>query len=240
MEYNWNPWHGCNKISAGCLNCYVYRRDNSFDKDSSIVSKNADFTLPIKKNKKGIYKIPANSFVYTCFTSDFFLDKADSWRIDAWKMIKERSDLTFLIITKRIDRFNINLPSDWGNGYDNVIICVTCENQDRADYRLKILEKLPIKHKMIICEPLLEEVDLSSYLNSAIEGVVVGGESGNNARICNYDWVLKIKNDCSFHNIPFKFKQTGAYFIKNNKVYRILRKYQHSQAKKANIDTWKY
>lgn len=238
QEYNWNPWHGCTKLSPGCLNCYVYRQDEMINKDSKIVSKNKDFDLPIRKTRKKEYKIPENSLIYTCFTSDFFLDKADDFRLDAWNMIKERKDCYFLIITKRIDRFNVNLMEDFENNNENIIICTTVENQAMADYRLPIFLKLPIKHKIIICEPLLEKIDLSKYLNSSIEGVFVGGESGNNARICSYSWVLDIKRQCDLKNISFKFHQTGAYFEKNGKVYRIIRKYQHSQARKANIDTW--
>ena len=34
MNLTWNPWHGCKKISAGCLNCYVYRTDSKYEKDS--------------------------------------------------------------------------------------------------------------------------------------------------------------------------------------------------------------
>lgn len=232
----WNLWHGCHKLSAGCKNCYVYRQDKKYDKDSSIVSKTSNFEVPIKKNRKKEYKIPSGEMVYTCFTSDFFLEDADSWRTEAWNMIKSRSDLYFLIITKRIDRFHVNLPSDWDDGYQNVCICCTVENQERADYRLPIYLKLPIKHKFIICEPLLERINLQPYLTSDIEQVIVGGESGNEARICNYDWILDIRQQCIEQGISFHFKQTGAKFMKDGKLYRIARGYQHSQAHKARID----
>ena len=46
--FMWNPWHGCHKISPGCKNCYVYRQDFNFKKDSSVVTKNADFDLPLR------------------------------------------------------------------------------------------------------------------------------------------------------------------------------------------------
>ena len=129
----WNLWHGCHKISSGCKNCYVYRQDIQYNRDSSIVVKTSKFNLPIKKDRNGKYKIKPGEIVYTCFTSDFFLEDADDWRIDAWDMIRTRKDLYFLIITKRIGRFHVNLPSDWGDGYDNVCICCTTENQERAD-----------------------------------------------------------------------------------------------------------
>ena len=70
----WNPWHGCKKISPGCYNCYVYRRDAEFGKDSSIVTKTAMFDLPLKRNRKKEYKLqPESEPVYTCMTSDFFI-----------------------------------------------------------------------------------------------------------------------------------------------------------------------
>ncbi len=232
----WNPWHGCHKISPGCKNCYVYRQDFKFEKDSSIVTKNKDFNLPVRKKRNGEYKISSGEIIYTCFTSDFFLEDADDWRIDAWKIIKERKDLKFFIITKRIDRFFVNLPLDWGSGYENVIISCTVENQNRADYRLPIFLKLPIRHKLIAVSPLLEYIDLSKYLNKNIEEVVVGGESGVNARVCDYEWVLKIREQCVKAKIPFWFHQTGMYLKKDNKIYKIDRKYQHEQAKKADIN----
>ncbi len=232
----WNPWHGCHKISTGCQNCYVYRMDALFDRDASIVNKTANFNLPIKKTRNGEYKLAPGETIYTCFSSDFFLAQADDWRIEAWKMIRLRSDLHFFIITKRIDRFHVNLPSDWHDGYEHVTICSTCENQDRTNYRLPIFLELPIKHKAIICEPLLEKIDLSPWLSSSIETVTVGGESGSNARICNYNWILDIRRQCIQKNIPFHFKQTGAKFVKDGRLYRIKRELQHQQAKKADID----
>lgn len=232
----WNPWHGCHKISPGCLHCYVYRIDAKHGRDSSLVTKTKDFDLPLKKKRNKEYKIPLGDLVYTCFSSDFFLEDADEWRTDVWNMIRIRNDLHFFIITKRIDRFDSCLPDDWGDGYENVTICCTVENQDRADYRLPIYLKAPIKHKIIVCEPLLEQINLSAYLETNIEEVVVGGESGNDARVCNYDWVLDIRRQCMEKQIPFYFKQTGARFVKNGRLYIVQRKFQHSQAKKAGID----
>ena len=132
----WNPWHGCHKISAGCQNCYVYRIDAIYGRDPTVVGKTADFDLPVRKGRGGHYRLLPGERVYTCFSSDFFLDEADEWRVDAWRMIRERIDLDFFIVTKRIDRFRVNLPADWGDGYENVTVCSTCENQDRAAHRL--------------------------------------------------------------------------------------------------------
>ncbi len=236
MSVTWNPWHGCKKISPGCVHCYVYRIDSRHDKDSSVVKKTLSFNLPIKKKRNGDYKVVPGEEVYTCFSSDFFLDEADQWRYEVWRMIKERSDCNFFFITKRIDRFNSCLPEDWGEGYDNVSIGTTVENQDRADYRLPIFRNLPIKHKTIICEPLLEKIDFGEYLDDWVDGVVVGGESGSDARICDYEWVLDIRRQCMLKRVAFHFKQTGARFRKEGRLYLVNRKFQHSQARKAGID----
>lgn len=231
----WNPWHGCKKISPGCANCYVYRRDESIGKDAGIVSKTGDFALPLKRNRRKEYKLsPADGVVYTCMTSDFFLDAADEWRPECWDMIRLRRDLDFYIITKRIDRFEECIPPDWGSGWDNVTICCTCENRDRADFRLPIFLDLPIKHREIISEPMLEEIDIKKYLETGkIDRVTCGGESGANARPCDFKWIQKVRLDCIRCGVPFYFKQTGAVFIKDGKTYHIERRDQLSQAKRS-------
>lgn len=234
---NWNPWHGCHKISEGCRHCYVYRSDSHRDRDASEVTKNGNFGLPIKKDRHGSYKLqPEQGTVYTCFTSDFLLEDADKWRQDAWEMMRLRSDLHFLFITKRIHRLEECLPPDWNDGYENVTICCTVENQDRTDFRLPIFLNAPIRHKEIICSPLLEAINLGPYLTESIEGVTVGGESGPGARLCDYNWVLQIRDACHKAGVPFHFQQTGANFRKDGRVYRIPRKQQHRQARLAGIE----
>ncbi|GHT36733.1 hypothetical protein FACS189435_0300 [Bacteroidia bacterium] len=235
-SYMWNLWHGCHKLSAGCKHCYVYRGDLKRGLDSTVVTQTKNFDLPVRKKRNGEYKIPPGVTLYTCFTSDFFVEDADQWREEVWQMMRMRSDVNFFMITKRIDRLAITLPNDWGDGYDNVTICCTVENQDRADYRLPIYATAPIKHKVIICEPLLGRIDLRPYLGSWVEQVVVGGESGNEARICDFSWVMEIHDLCLENNISFWFKQTGAKFVKDGRLYSIKRQFQHSQARKASIN----
>ena len=238
MSASWNPWHGCTKISAGCKYCYVYRQDEMYGADTSSreVRKTANFSLPVKLKRDKSYKIESGKLVYTCFTSDFFVVGADEWRAEAWAMIREREDLDFFIFTKRIDRFKVGLPADWGNGYKNVIIGCTVENQEMADYRLPIFKELPIRHKVIIAAPLLENLVLSPYLDDTIEEVAASGESGNDARICDYEWILDIRKQCIEKDIPFCFHQTGAKLLKDGKLYRIKRYYQIAQAWKAGIN----
>ena len=233
----WNLWHGCHKLSAGLKHCYVYRGDARREVDSSVVVRTKNFDLPLRKKRNGEFKIPPGTFVYTCFTSDFFVEDADKWRAEAWEMIRCRSDLHFMMITKRIDRFSDCLPDDWGDGYDNVTICCTVENQTCADYRLPIYRRAPIKHKIIICEPLLERIDLSTYaVGEWIEQIVAGGESGYEARPCDFEWVMDLRRICVENKVDFWFKQTGSKFVKDGKTYNVKRQFQHSQARKAGIN----
>lgn len=235
----WNPWHGCIKYSEGCKNCYVYRIDRLAGRQSDIVHRNSDFDMPLRRKRNGDYKMKSGDTVYTCLSSDFFLEDADVWRREAWEIIAARPDLNFVIITKRIRRFYEQLPDDWGSGYDHVTIACTCENQVRADERLPIFLELPIKHKTIICEPLLERIDLLPYLKGGgIESVIAGGESGDflEARPCDFDWILCIRDACIMTGASFTFKQTGSKFVKDQKIYQIERKDQHIQAKRAKIN----
>ena len=133
----------------------------------------------------------------------------------------------------KIPRFFVSLPEDWGTGYENVHISCTCESQYTADRRLPVFLKLPVRHKSITHEPMLQRINIRPYLEkygNEIESVSCGGESGPEARPCDYAWVLDTMLQCVEYNVSFFFHQTGANFIKEGIRYRIDRKYQHSQA----------
>ena len=174
-----------------------------------------------------------------CFTSDFLIEEADEWREEIWNIIRERSDCRFYFFTKRIERLARCLPSDWGNGYDNVGIGCTVENQDRADYRMPVFLSLPIRHRMVIVAPMIERVDLRKYLDPAlVEEVSVGGESGKYARPLDFNWVVALREQCLDAGVRFTFHQTGSYLIKDGRQYHIPREHQHSQAKKSGLNSY--
>ena len=230
----WNPWRGCIKCSEGCLHCYIHKGDYKRGINTSEIVKTEDFYKPIEKLKNGNYKMKSG-LVYLCFQSDFLIKEADKWRNECFKMIKERQDCTFLFLTKRIERFKEIIPDDWNDGYDNVIVCCTIENQKNADYKLSIFKDLPIKHKCITMQPLLEKVNIEKYLDD-IELVLVGGEQDYNARVLDYDWVLDIRKQCIKHNVNFEFRQSGTYTIKDGKTYEIETYNLTKQARLANIN----
>ncbi len=216
------------------MHCYIHKGDLKRNRKTDEIVKTKDFTKPIEKLKNGNYKMKSG-IVYVCFSTDFLIAEADEWRKECFEMIKERTDCTFLFLTKRIDRFMKCIPDDWGDGYDNVVVCCTVENQKNADKKLSIFKDLPIKHKCITAQPLLERIDIEKYLDD-IELVVVGGESDKNARVFHYDWALDIREQCRRRNVSFEFRQCGTYTIKDGKQYIMQTKDLCKQAKLANID----
>lgn len=231
----WNPWRGCHRHSEGCKYCYIHKGDQKRGIDTNKVVKTDNFCAPVAKNKSGAYKNKSGQTVYLCFSTDFLLEDADEWRPECWRMIRERPDLHFLFLTKRIERFMDCIPEDWGSGYDNVTVGCTVENQDRADYRLSVFKELPIKHKNIICQPLIEKIDLSACLDN-VELVIVGGESDRNARPLDYEWVLAIREQCIARGVHFEFRQCGTHFIKDGRNYTLSTRDLCGQARKADIN----
>ena len=111
----------------------MYFLDAARGMDGSRVFKvQNNFDYPLAKDKSGNYKIKSGERIRMCMTSDFFLPQADEWRGDAWRVIKQRPDVVFFLLTKRPERVADCLPADWGDGRENVFFNVTCENQARG------------------------------------------------------------------------------------------------------------
>lgn len=231
----WAPWRGCRRFSEGCKYCYIHKGDARRGVETGNIVTTPGFAAPVARKKNGEYKIPSGKLVYLCFASDFLIEDADEWRVDCWRMMRERPDLTFLFLTKRIERMGDCLPPDWGEGYDNVIVGCTVENQRRADERLKIFLELPLRHRDIICQPMLERMDISKYLDG-VELVVAGGESDKNARPLDYDWILDLRRQCVEKRVAFEFRQCGTHFIKDGREYTLNVRQLMSQARKADIN----
>lgn len=140
----------------------------------------------------------------------------------------------FTFLTKRPERLIVCLPADWEDGYENVTIGCTIENQSRADFRLPIFLSVPMIHRCLMVEPMLGPMEISQYLASGlIDYVSAGGESGQNVRPLDFDWIKSLYIQCLENGVDFHFHQTGANFIKVGRHYDIPRRFQHSQAEKA-------
>ena len=233
MHDIWRPWHGCTKISEGCAHCYMYFLDKIHgNQDGSKIYKTKNMRYPLMRNKDGTYKIKSGEQIRVCMSSDFFLPEADEWREEAWDIMRIRKDVIFFILTKRAERIEKNLPRDWGEGWENVFLNVTCENQKRADERIPILLSIPAKHKGIMCAPFIGPVSIAKYLQQGLlEQVIVGGENYDGARPCHFTWVQNLRAECVQYQVKFCFIETGTKFIKDGKTYTL--KDKNLQAKMA-------
>lgn len=231
MHDIWNPWHGCVKKSEGCQNCYMYFLDKVRHHNGARIYKvQNNFDYPLQKDKFGNYKIKSGEQLRVCMTSDFFLEEADIWRADAWKIIKQRADVSFFLLTKRPERVERCLPPDWGSGWENVFFNVSCENQARADERIPLLFSLPFKHKGIMVAPFVGAVSIREYLKQGIiEQVVCGGENYDGSRPLEYNWVRNLYQECVDADVTFCFIETGTNFIKDGKMYHLPSKRVQSQ-----------
>lgn len=201
----------------------MFYLDGLRDKDGGeIYRTKAGFRYPLSRNRDGEYRVQSGEMLRVCMTSDFFLEEADLWRNEAWDIIKRRSDVKFFLLTKRPERVEKCLPYDWGDGWENVMLNVTCENQKRADERIPILLSLPFKHKGIMCAPFIGPVSIKEYLPSGqIEQVLCDGENYGGSRPCHYDWVKALHDECAEYNVTFVFCSTGQRFVKDGKEYNL-------------------
>lgn len=226
MHDTWNPWHGCTKISEGCQHCYMFSLDAQRGLNGALIRRSeSQRRMPLARDRRGHYKIQSGERIRVCMNSDFFLEEADVWRDEAWDVMRRRRDVIFFLLTKRPQRVKACLPSDWGAGWENIMLNVTAENQQRAEERLPLLLDLPFSHKGVMCAPLLGPVNLSRWLDSGqLEQVLCGGENYEGARPCDYKWVKSLSEQCRKAQVTFSFLETGAVFIKDGRRYALAKK----------------
>ena len=216
----WNPWHGCHKISPGCQNCYMYYLDNYRGRPewSDKIFRTGKFKRPLSRFRNREYKIKSGQRIRVNMTSDTFIEEAASWMPEFWEIIAKRPDVIFWILTKRPERIIQSLPPDWNNGYENVALNITTENQAMFDIRWPIFEQVPAKHKGICCAPLLGPIDITPALASGqIDEVSAGGENYDNPRPCDFNWIASLSQQCAAYRKNFCWYESGTRFVYKNR-----------------------
>lgn len=205
-EMTWNPVTGCTKVSQGCKHCYaermakrlramgVQRYDRGFD-----VTLHSDLVdLP------RFWRKPRKIFVNSM--SDLFHEDVPLEFIQQiFATMNACSQHTFQILTKRSGRLvSIARVLPWP---PNVWMGVSVENSDVMD-RVRDLAQVPAAVRFLSCEPLIGA--LAHLPLEGIHWVIVGGESGPQARPMRKQWVESIFAQCRRANVLFFFKQWGG------------------------------
>lgn len=213
-DATWNVARGCTKVDEDCKFCYMYR--DSFNgtryNPREVVRTKTVFNMPLKLKEP--------SKIFTSSLTDFFHEDIDSYRHEAWDIIRKCPQHTFQILTKRPERIDACLPDDWGDGYDNVWLG-TSIGSNKGMARLYPLLRVYAKIHFVSFEPLWENIDMNLDIGDLIniDWAIIGGESGHDTgkyryRPCQIEWMEEIATAIkSVGNYVF-VKQMGTHLAK--------------------------
>ncbi len=207
-EATWNPVTGCIKVSAGCKHCYAETMakrlqaigmsgyENGFE-----VSLLPDrLEQPLLRRRPTIYFVNSMSDLFHPQVTFKFIDRV-------FDVIAGTQRHVYQILTKRPERMRryfLKRPVP-----PNVWLGVTVENKKHGVPRVAVLKEIAAGVRFLSAEPLLE--DLGRLDLSGIHWVIVGGESGKQARPMQPDWANSIRKQCRAQDVAFFFKQWGAW-----------------------------
>ncbi len=205
-EVTWNPVTGCDKLSAGCKNCYAERMAKRLYAMGSARYKNK-FKVTLHWDLVDLprtWKHPRVVFVNSM--SDLFHPKVPLEFIRAvFETMAATPHITYQILTKRSERLRkVAGALPWA---PNIWMGVSIEDK-RVNHRLIDLKYVPASVRFLSLEPLigpLDDLDLEG-----IDWVIVGGESGPKARPMKKEWVESIHEQCDAVGTEFFFKQWGG------------------------------
>ena len=165
-------------------------------------------------------KLKEPSKIFTCSLTDFFHKGCDSFRGEAWDIIRKCPQHQFQILTKRPERIEQCLPKDWGQGYENVWLG-TSVGSEKGMHRIERLARIPAKIRFISFEPLHEKIDLNSHRRTLLKcnWAIIGGESGHDTgtyryRPCKVEWVESLTEFLQGVGISVFIKQLGTHLSK--------------------------
>lgn len=206
-DVTWEPFQGCSPVSEGCANCYPVMMFKMRK-----VQRVADhtFNLPLRKYN-GKWSVKPGSIVFVCSRSDLFYEKApDKWRFEVFDIMAQRPDVTFLLLTKRVDAMATMLRRV--EPQPHIAIGITAENQHRLAERLPTLLSIDWPgFKFVSLMPLLSDITFTPAQLRALDWVILGGESGKRARPMLPAWPRHVRDQCEASRIPFFFSQWGDW-----------------------------
>ncbi|MET4594774.1 MULTISPECIES: phage Gp37/Gp68 family protein [unclassified Sphingomonas] len=214
-NHTFNPWIGCTKVGPGCDHCYAEALAGSRlgvpwgPGAPRRRTGDANWKQPRRWNRRAA-AAGARERVFCASLADVFDNEVDpAWRVDLFRLIVETPHLDWLLVTKRVGNAS-KMASAAGGWPANVWLGATIVDQAEADRDLpKLLAVDGPRFRFLSMEPLLEPVAFDPCDLSALDWVIVGGESGPSARPMHPDWARSMRDQCAVAFVPFLFKQWG-------------------------------
>jgi protein gp37 len=217
-DHSWSPWWGCVEVSPACDNCYARMLSKRYghdvwgkDKERRELS-DEHWKKPLAWNRQAeqagvryrVFPSMCDPFEYRL--GDSLLDEL-RWRF--WDLIEATPNLDWLLLTKRPQNVGRMIPGRWSVSLPfNAQIGATVEDKARLP-RIESLRRVKANVRFLSLEPLLE--DLGTLNLDGIHQVIVGGESGHNARPMHPDWARSLRDQCIAAGVAFHFKQWGEW-----------------------------
>lgn len=244
-KYTFNPWHGCTKVSAGCDHCYAESLDRRHLHSREYhwgpgverqVMGDHLWLQPIAWNESEA-NADARPRVFCASMADWAdVEAPAGQREKLWELIRKTPNLDWLLLTKRPQNIRMYLPSDWGNGYNNVWMGVTCENRLSGLKRIDTLRKVAAKVRFVSFEPLLE--GLGALNLDGIHWAIIGGETGASAREMEIGWMQSILHECQKSGVAAWVKQLGRRPVKDGQPVIVRNEKGHRDTKGDDPDFW--
>ena len=211
--HTWNPWIGCQKVSPGCDHCYAEAMSNRWGwaewgpHGERKRTSEANWRKPLAW-AKAARLTGERPRVFCASLADVFDNQAPTGaRADLFNLIRTTPEIDWLLLTKRPENLGLMLPKLdlWGDGWPNVWLGTTAEDQPRFDRRWRLLNGIPARVRFISYEPALGPL---MAMRPYPDWIICGGESGPHARMMDLRWARDLRDQCETAGIPFFFKQT--------------------------------
>jgi protein gp37 len=217
-DSTFNPWIGCQKVSAGCDNCYA---ETLMDKRYHKVewgphgerkrTSEANWKLPLRW-AKAARAAGTRPKVFCSSLADVFDNQAPAGaRSDLFRLIEATPELDWLLLTKRPENIGKMIDAGgWFNGFPpNVWLGTTCEDQAAYDRRWPILERFNLRVRFISYEPAIGPLTILNHKHVP-DWIICGGESGKGFRDMPAAWAENVMEECAEHFVPFFMKQMAG------------------------------
>jgi len=207
-EQTWNPTTGCTKISAGCKHCYAEVMAHRLHAMKALGYENTfELTLQPKRINQPLLRKKATIYFVNSMSDLFHEDIPDTYLDEVFTVIEQTPQHTYQILTKRAER----LPQYFANRIcpQNVWLGVSVEDKKHGVPRIEYLRQVEAHIRFLSVEPLLEDVGELNLKD--IHWVIVGGESGSNARPMKQEWAESVRDQCEVAGVAFFFKQWGGW-----------------------------